>query len=177
MRKNTIAFTIAGVALTLLALAGCSGGSGGTGGAYGGSSPSTGSGTSASTSAGDTLKTASSPLGDIVVDGKGMTVYYYGKDTMGETSSACTGACAGQWPAVTATGTPTVTGITGTVATISGANGTKQVTIDGLPIYTYAGDSKAGDVNGQLIGKVWWAVSPDGSKITSAASGSSSSGY
>jgi predicted lipoprotein with Yx(FWY)xxD motif len=186
MRKNKIAFTIAGAALAALALAGCSGGSGSTGssgGAYGGSAPSTssaasGSGSSSSSSsAGDSLKAVSSPLGQIVVDGKGMTVYYFGKDTKGETASACTGACATQWPAVTASGTPTVSGVTGTVGTIAGANGTKQVTIDGLPIYTYAGDSKAGDVNGQLVGNVWWAVAPDGSKITSAASSSSGGGY
>jgi len=184
MRKNSIALALAGAALAALALAGCSGGSGSTGGSGGSGGSvgsSSGSSSSASSTAGDTLKTASSALGQIVVDGNGMTVYYYGQDTKGESASTCTGACAAQWPAVTASGTPKLTGVTGTVGTITGANGTKQVTIDGLPIYTYAGDSAAGDVNGQLIGNAWWAVAPDGSKITKSASGSSgssgSSGY
>jgi predicted lipoprotein with Yx(FWY)xxD motif len=186
MRKKTFALALAGAALTALALAGCSGGSGSAGGSGGSgstgggsataSSPSAG-GAGSSSTAGDKLSTATTSLGKIVVDGTGMTVYYYGQDTKGETSSTCTGACASQWPAVTASGTPTVTGVTGTVGTIAGPNGTKQVTIDGLPIYTYAGDSKAGDVNGQLIGNAWWAVAPDGSKITTAAGGSSSGGY
>jgi predicted lipoprotein with Yx(FWY)xxD motif len=173
MRKNRIAFALAGAALAALTLAGCSGGSGSAGGAYGGNAPktSTSSASGTGSDAGNTLKTASSSLGQIVVDGKGMTVYYYGKDTKGETASACTGQCLTQWPPVTASATPSVSGISGTVGTITGANGTKQVTIDGLPIYYFAGDSKAGDVSGQLVGNIWWAVAPDGSKITSSASG------
>lgn len=172
MRSNKIAFAFAGASLAALALAGCSGGSGSTAGGAGGSTSSGSTGASASND-GDALSTASSSLGRIVVDGKGMTVYYYGKDTKGETASACTGACLTQWPPVTASGTPKVTGISGAVGTIDGPSGGKQVTIDGLPIYLFAGDSKAGDVNGQLLGNAWWAVAPDGSKITKAASGTS----
>jgi predicted lipoprotein with Yx(FWY)xxD motif len=174
MRKNSFALTLAGAALAALALAGCSGGTGSTGGAYGPASAPASS--SAKPDSGTTLSTATSPLGTIVVDGKGMTVYYYAKDTKGETASACTGQCLAQWPPVTASGTPSVTGVTGTVGTIDGANGTRQVTIDGLPIYYFAGDSAAGDVKGQLVGNAWWAVAPDGSKITTAASGATS-GY
>jgi len=175
MRKNSIAFTVAAAALAALALAGCSGGSGSTTGASAsGSSPTT---SAAPGAAATDLSVAPSSLGQIVVDGKGMTVYYYGKDTKGETASACTGQCLTQWPPVTASGTPSVTGVTGDVGTIDGANGTKQVTIDGLPIYTFAGDSAAGDVKGQLVANAWWAVAPDGSKITTAASGAATGGY
>ena len=41
----------------------------------------------------------------------------------------------------------------------------KQITINGMPIYTYAEDSAAGDVNGQGVSGVWWAIAPDGSMI------------
>jgi predicted lipoprotein with Yx(FWY)xxD motif len=61
--------------------------------------------------------------------------------------------------------------VTGTVATITGANGAKQVTLNGLPLYTFAGDSAAGDVTGQGVGKIWWVVGADGTKITSSAGG------
>ncbi|MDQ8047342.1 MAG: hypothetical protein REI11_22235, partial [Patulibacter sp.] len=37
-------------------------------------------------------------------------------------------------------------------------------TVDGRPIYTYAADTKAGDVTGQGVGGVWYAVNPDGSE-------------
>ena len=41
--------------------------------------------------------------------------------------------------------------------------------VDGMPLYTFAGDSDAGDVTGQGVQDVWWAVAPDGAKVTRAA--------
>ena len=181
MRKNHIALGITGLALAALALAGCSGsgGAGSAGNAGNGSSSSptqSSADASGSSQAGDSLKTASSPLGDIVVDGNGMTVYYFKKDTKGESASTCTGACATYWPPVTTSGTPKLSGVSGTVGTIDEPNGAKQVTIDGLPIYTYAGDAKPGDVAGQGsdgFGAKWWVIAPDGSEITKSAPSSS----
>jgi len=117
------------------------------------------------------LSTASSSLGMVVVDGSGMTVYVFDKDTANSGKSACEGGCAATWPAVTTTGTPTATGVTGTLGTITLPDGTMQVTLNGLPLYHYSGDSAAGNVNGQGIGGIWWVVGPNGVKITSAASG------
>jgi len=110
----------------------------------------------------------------VAVDGHGMTVYYYSKDVKGSGKSTCTGGCLALWPAVTATSSsPKVDGVTGTVGTITRDDGTLQVTIDGMPVYTYAQDSQAGDVNGEGIDNLWYAVSPDGSAIK----GSTKSGY
>ncbi|MEO8908455.1 MAG: hypothetical protein ABI310_10355 [Microbacteriaceae bacterium] len=172
MRKKII-LSIAVAALATIGLAGCmSSGSGSGGGAYGGSgtsssasaSPASGSGASGS------LGTASSSLGTIVVNGSKMTVYVFDKDTAGEKTSACTGACITTWPAVTTTSaTPAVTGVTGKVGTIPTPDGTMQITLDGHPLYTYAGDSAAGDATGQGLQGIWWAVSPAGTKITTAA--------
>jgi predicted lipoprotein with Yx(FWY)xxD motif len=134
----------------------------------------TGSGAGAGGSG--SLSTTTSSLGKIVVDGTGMTVYVYDMDTKGTTASACTGACLSLWPPVEVTGTPQVSGVSGTVATITAPDGGKQLTIDGWPIYTYASDKAAGDVNGQGVGGVWWAVSPDGSKITGSGGSTGSTG-
>lgn len=112
------------------------------------------------------LTTADSDLGEIVVDGEGMTVYVFDSDTQGGDSSSCEGACATNWPAVTTdSDAPVVEGVTGEIGTITGVDGATQVTLDGWPLYYFAGDSAAGDVNGQGVNGVWWVVSPAGEKI------------
>ena len=113
-----------------------------------------------------TLGTADSSLGTIVVDGTGMTVYVFDHDTQGTTSSACTGGCAAAWPAVHGDATTTLDGVTGDLGSITGPDGQPQVTLNGWPLYYYAGDKAAGDVNGQASGGIWWVVGTDGVKIT-----------
>ena len=152
--------TFVGIAVALLALAGC-----GSSGSDDAASPS-----SSSTAADAVLTTADSDLGEIVVDAEGMTVYVFDRDTAGSGASACTDACLANWPAVTADDdAPAVDGIDGEVGTIERDDGTLQVTLDGLPLYTYAADSDAGDVTGQGVQDIWWAVSPDGAKISGTA--------
>jgi predicted lipoprotein with Yx(FWY)xxD motif len=162
VRKTSI--RAAAVALGLLALAGCGSSTYG-GGSASGSSSSSGGGT-----ANAVLTTSASGLGAIVVvAGSGRTVYVFDKDTAGAGTSACTGTCLEKWPAVTAdTAAPSVDGVTGTVGTITRDDGTMQVTLDGLPLYTYAADTKAGDVTGQGVQGVWWVVAADGAKVTAA---------
>ena len=159
-----LAIVLAAGSLALAGLAGCSTTSGGTG--YGAAtSPSASASAPAATSA--ALATASTKLGTVVVDGNGKTVYVFDKDSVGATSSACTGGCASTWPAVeTTSAMPDVTGITGKIGTITGTEGKLQVTLNGLPLYTYSADSAAGDVRGQGVGGIWWAIGADGNKIT-----------
>jgi predicted lipoprotein with Yx(FWY)xxD motif len=153
--------------MALLALAGC-------GSSYGGGSAAGTSSSSASSSNAE-LKTAQTDLGKVVVDADGRTVYVFDKDTAGSGTSACTGACLAKWPPVQATSDkPTGSGVTGRLGTIKRDDGTEQVTLAGMPLYLYAGDSHAGDVTGQAVGGVWWVVSPDGKKVTAAAASSSS---
>ena len=134
-------------------------------GAYGNEpAPATSSAAMAATTS---LATAHSGLGTIVVDGKGMTVYQFDKDTQGGTTSACTGQCATIWPAVHAGSTmPTVNGVTGAVGTITGTDGQAQLTLNGWPLYYYSGDKAAGDTKGQGVGGIWWVLSPAGQRIT-----------
>ena len=112
------------------------------------------------------LTTADSSLGEIVVDADGMTVYMFDNDTQGGDASTCEGQCAANWPAVTTdSDDPAVEGVTGEVGTITGVDGETQVTLNGWPIYYYAGDSAAGDTNGQGVNGVWWVLTPAGEKI------------
>ncbi|HSO17240.1 MAG TPA: hypothetical protein VLS95_14950 [Arthrobacter sp.] len=126
--------------------------------------------TSPAAAAAADLRTADSTAGRIVVDGKGMSVYYYTKDVKDSGTSACTGGCLDAWPPVLAAAdTPTVDGVTGTVGTIATPDGKKQLTINGMPVYYYAKDLAAGDITGQGVGGVWYLVSPSGGMITAAA--------
>jgi predicted lipoprotein with Yx(FWY)xxD motif len=164
LTKTRLMITIAGSAIAIAALAGCS-------------SPATPSANSGSTSGATTApttstdaKTATTSLGKIVVNGAGKTAYFFDKDTANSGASACTGGCASLWPAIeSATTTPVVEGITGTVGTIVGTDGGNQITINGRPIYTYTPDAAAGAVTGQGFGGVWWVVSPAGDEVKTAA--------
>ncbi|HYH77276.1 MAG TPA: hypothetical protein VD841_07225 [Arthrobacter sp.] len=124
------------------------------------------------TAAGVDLKTASSSAGNIVVDAKGMSVYFFTKDTKDSGTSACTGACLTMWPPLTTTSaTPTVEGVTGTVGTITTPDGAKQVTLNGLPLYYYEQDKKPGDILGQGVNDVWYLANPAGEMIKTASTG------
>ncbi len=82
----------------------------------------------------------------ILVDGKGLALYYLTSDTA--TTSACTGGCAGFWPPLTSTGTPTgPSSLPGKLAVVKTANGS-QVSYSGHLLYRYAPDTKPGDVGG-----------------------------
>ena len=168
MRKE---LAIGGIALALL-LAGCSspGASGpaSDGGDSGYSAPSSEPSGEASESAasGADLMVAETSLGEVVVDGKGMTLYMFDKDTQGGDTSACTGACLQNWPPLIASGDePKADGVTGELGTIETADGEMQVTLNGWPLYYFAGDSAAGDVKGQGVKDVWWGLSPAGERM------------
>ena len=133
---------------------------------------STASQTSSPAAAGAEMKVASSSAGQIVVDSKGMSLYFFTKDVKDSGTSACTGACLTAWPVFTTTSDkPAVEGVTGTVGTIATPDGKKQVTLNGMPLYYYAKDKAPGDVTGQGVQSVWYLVSPSGEMIKGAAAG------
>lgn len=134
------------------------------------SGPATTAAATSAAAASAKLMTADSALGPIVVDGNGMSIYYFTKDTKDSGTSACTDACLAAWPPVTATEeTPAVDGVTGTPGTITTPDGKKQVTINGMPVYYFAKDKAAGDILGQGVNSVWYLVAPSGDMVTSAA--------
>lgn len=116
------------------------------------------------------LMVAPSAAGQIVVDDKGMSVYFFTKDTKGSGTSACTGACLTAWPPVTTDAdAPAADGVTGSIGTITTPDGKKQVTINGMPIYYFAKDKAAGDILGQGVNGVWYLVAPSGEMMTAPA--------
>ena len=123
---------------------------------------------------------ASTDLGDVLVDAQGLTLYLFEADTGG--TSTCTGACADEWPPVTAAGTPTAgPDIDGEkLGTVERSDGTAQVTYADHPLYRYSGDTGPGDVNGEgsdAFGAEWYAVSSDGSAVEQKTGGSQGGGY
>ena len=116
--------------------------------------------TTAATSAGSAMTVnvvTNAKFGRVLVDASsGMTLYNFDKDANG--SIACTGTCATRWPPlVLAAGRSTPAGpqgVTG-LAVVARPDGGQQVTYQGKPQYRFAGDSKAGDVNGDGVGLVW----------------------
>ncbi len=98
----------------------------------------------------------------VLTSAKGFTLYWFAPDTT--TTSKCNGTCAAYWPPVI--GTPSAgPGVTGKLGTISRADGSTQATYDGHPLYTYVGDTAAGQANGNnlnLNGGRWHEVPASG---------------
>jgi len=130
------------------------GGAGGYG--YGG-----GGGSSSASAV--TLKTASSPLGSILVDQDGKTLYLFEADS----KNKCSGGCLNLWPPIMANGKATA-GSGVSAGMIGAATGSSQVTYAGHPLYWFSGDTKAGDTNGEGLddfGGEWYAISPAGTAV------------
>ncbi|KOU15203.1 lipoprotein [Streptomyces sp. WM6372] len=108
-------------------------------------------------------------LGEHIVDGNGMTVYRFKKDTAWPMASNCTGDCVAKWPVVPPVDKANAKGIVEKgYSVLDRPDGKKQQAIDCWPVYTFSGDKKAGDINGQGVGGTWYAVSPDGKLITTS---------
>jgi predicted lipoprotein with Yx(FWY)xxD motif len=169
MRKALV--TSALLAALGLALAACGGNSGGASGNGYGASPKPAATTAPAAAAGVGVMVTKATLGDILTDPKGRTLYVFTKDKGDQ--SACSGACASSWPALTTTGSGAPqagSGVdAGKLATAKQANGSTQVTYDGHPLYYFAGDSAPGQTNGQGLNKVWWVVGANGTPIMTAS--------
>ena len=99
----------------------------------------------------------------------GRTLYTFAQDVPGADKSACTGACTSTWRALTIGPRvgqyPPLTkepGIYGVVGAFSISGTAKQVTYNGWPLYSYAGDTAPGDVKGHAFNDNWWYVPAGG---------------
>jgi predicted lipoprotein with Yx(FWY)xxD motif len=181
-------FTLASLAGTIALLAGCGGSTSSTstttnaasGAAATQAAPSSPYGKSSPAAATATATTASAPsaagvqitvkrakLGEIVAAGpRRLTVYLFEADRGG--ASACTGACVSVWPPVTTAAAPSAGASAAALGTITRADGTKQVTYGGHPLYFFAQDKDQGDAYGQGVksfGSAWYMLMPAGSKL------------
>jgi predicted lipoprotein with Yx(FWY)xxD motif len=111
-------------------------------------------------------------LGTVVVDGTGFTLYRFDKDKPKPSVSNCNGDCAVTWPPAMASGTVSLKGIDKSlVSTVTRADGGKQLTLGGWPLYRYAPDTKPGDTKGQGVGGTWFASDPQGKKAMGMGGG------
>ena len=109
-----------------------------------------------------TIAAASGAVGKYLTGEDGKTLYVFSKDTT-PGKSACNGDCAGNWPPFTLDAGETAvagTGVSGKIDTITRDDGTKQVTYNGAPVYYFAGDSAAGQTNGQGVAGLWKVAAP-----------------
>ncbi|HEU4738010.1 MAG TPA: hypothetical protein VFS54_02885 [Solirubrobacterales bacterium] len=169
-------YVLALLAVMAIAIAGCGSDSSSSGGAYGGKGG--GGSSSGSTTSSETKPASDSggsggivsaanvgDLGTILVTAEGMTLYDFHKDKGGK--SACYDACAGAWPPLLTDGNPQAQGPAdrSMLGTTKRKDGTVQVTYNGWPLYTYVGDQKPGEANGNDIdqfGAEWYALMPNG---------------
>jgi predicted lipoprotein with Yx(FWY)xxD motif len=182
-----ITYTFGLLAVIAVAMVGCGGGGdSSSGGAYGETSSSESSGETSSAGGyggkgGSGEKSTASgaggggagvvsvanvgDLGTILVDSEGLTLYDFHKDK--RSKSACYGACAAAWPPLLTEGSPKAEGEAqaGMLGTTKRKDGATQVTYNGWPLYTYAGDKGPGEANGNDIdqfGAEWYALQPNG---------------
>ena len=169
MRKTGWA-AAAGLGPLVLLLTAC-GGSSGSSASSPGSTPTATAQAQASSSAlagigpgSIVLIVQKSAIGYVLAEANGQVVYTYGKDTKGG-SPMCTGSCASTWPAVT--GKPVASladKLPGTLSTVSDTSHAKQVTYDGLPLYTYKG-ARAFVTTGNGVDGMWHVIKLSASDI------------
>jgi predicted lipoprotein with Yx(FWY)xxD motif len=171
-------WTAAGLAAVAVVLAACGTSSSSTSGSGTGS----GSSSTVHVSSGTGIKTVSTSKGTVLTNSKGFTLYWYAIDTPAK--SMCTGQCATFWPAVPAS-TKVASGVSlsGKWGSVTDADGTKQLTLDGHPLYTFTVDKAPGQVNGNGVttsggasADLWWAATPTMAKLAASAPSSSGSG-
>jgi len=111
------------------------------------------------------LKTETTRAGRVLASSGGLTLYYYTEDKPGSGKSVCTGGCATAWPPLAApVKAPAGMHLPGPLGMITRPGGVKQVTINGFPVYLYAGDKAPGQDTGNGVEGSWHVI-----KIHSAA--------
>ena len=98
-------------------------------------------------------------VGSFLTNISGMTLYTFKKDSPGK--SACEGECVGKWPIYYVEKVAAKDGLKDAdFGTITRADGKKQTTYKGMPLYFFGGDKAAGDTKGQGVKDVWYVAAP-----------------
>jgi predicted lipoprotein with Yx(FWY)xxD motif len=130
-----------------------------------------------------TVMVSTTTLGSVLTDERGFALYKFDPDDKTPGISTCYEVrnCAVNWPPLLTKGLPTAgTGATAAMlGTTTRKDGNMQVTYNKMPLYFYAKDKAAKDVNGQAVGNSWWLVAADGTlnkTTTSSTTGSPTTG-
>ena len=106
------------------------------------------------------IQVRSTAQGNVLADAQGRTLYFFTRDTDG--GSACTGGCVGNWPLFSDDDLQVGEDLDASYfGSINHPEGGTQVTYKGWPLYYFANDNAAGDVNGEGVGGVWFVAKPD----------------
>lgn len=98
--------------------------------------------------------------GKILTDANGRTLYYFSDDVDGK--SACTGGCLTNWPIYHSADVTTDAKVNkAEIGEITRADGMKQSTYKGWPLYYFKEDTKAKEIKGDKVGDVWYVAKPD----------------
>jgi predicted lipoprotein with Yx(FWY)xxD motif len=180
-RKHAPLFTIAVVALAAIGLAACGGSDNSDSNSGSAGATATGSG------GGQTVATKSiSGVGNALVDSSGKVLYTNDMDT--GSKIACTDQCLTEWVPLAAPGSGQPTSddsaVQAKLGTVKRPDGSSQVTLGGMPLYTFVEDSP-----GQATGNgfadsfggtnfVWTAATASGKAAPSstATTGTSTGG-
>ena len=123
------------------------------------------------------VKAATSPLGQILVDPTGRTLYAFTNDVNAQ--STCTGTCAEAWPPLIVDAQWKVApGLdSGVFSTTTRTDGALQLMAGKYPLYYFSGDAKPGDLNGQASGDVWFVVDHAAVPVRGAAPSGATGAY
>ena len=109
------------------------------------------------------VSVAESEVGTILVDGDGFALYLFVPDAQGD--STCYDQCETAWPPLLGDVTAGDGVDNSLLGTTTRDDGSTQVTYNGWPLYYFANDAAAGDINGQGINDVWYLLTPTGEGI------------
>jgi len=108
---------------------------------------------------GGNMMSASMPVvaNGILVGPNGMTLYTFDRDKAASGKSVCNAQCAVLWPPMLASATDVASG---NFTIITRDDGAKQWAFKGEPVYYWSKDTKAGDMTGDNVNKVWHTAKP-----------------
>ena len=101
------------------------------------------------------IQSGDSAKGDILTDGDGMSLYTFDKDLAAV--SNCYDDCAAKWPPLEASSKARPQGAFGIILR---ADGARQWTHNGKPLYTWFKDAKSGEISGDGVKGVWHLARP-----------------
>jgi predicted lipoprotein with Yx(FWY)xxD motif len=104
---------------------------------------------------------SSKDLGKFLVGKDGLTLYTFTPDPLN--NSVCYDKCAFAWPPLLVDSADKITvadGIPGKFSAITRKDGKLQVAYNGMALYYWFKDVKAGDTTGQRVDRAWWVVPP-----------------
>jgi predicted lipoprotein with Yx(FWY)xxD motif len=121
----------------------------------------------ASHEAASSVTAHSSKYGSVLFDGRGFVLYAFTKDRR---QSACSGDCAKAWPPYVVNGSLKAAANVkrSLLGTVRRANGARQLTYAGHPLYYYVGDKRPGQIlcqNASEFGGLWLVVRPNGKLV------------